>query len=456
MIDASGSSASTVVQILRSASGQTADFIQFKDPTAASNLVWVDSKGRIGQHLLGDFSIGSTALGYNAMSNMSGNVATLNTAIGYEALKGGGTNLLVGTRNVVIGTSAGAGITTGSSNVLLGYAVGNTITTGGQNIFIGYADARGNTNSVIAIGQYSLNNNTSDSNISIGVYSTHTNVSGVDNTVIGTDAARSCGTYILSNTYIGRTVGYFNSGSYNTAIGSKALGGNIGSAANSNQNTAIGYQSMAAETSGNYNTAIGYNTLNTVVSGLYNTAIGWSATTSVNNISGCIIIGASATANQNNQLVIGSTTVKVGKSDGTGEQSVSLTAPSGVSRLLEARINGTIYNIPLLPSGTTQLASTVVLPPIITSTGGITLDNTYNGYIIEQTGVVSSGTFTIGSPTIPGWNCMIVNIGSGVIVASGSNTMRSPGGLNKSRTQYSSISIYRRGDGSFILGGDLA
>jgi hypothetical protein len=100
--------------------------------------------------------------------------------------------------------------------------------------------------------------------------------------------------------------------------------------------------------------------------------------------------------------------------------------------------------------------SGAIAPTIITATGGLTLNDTHHGYIIEQTGIISSGTFTIGSPTIPGWNCMLVNIGSGVIVASGSNTMRSPGGLNRSRTQYSSISIYRRNDGSFILGGDLA
>jgi hypothetical protein len=95
-------------------------------------------------------------------------------------------------------------------------------------------------------------------------------------------------------------------------------------------------------------------------------------------------------------------------------------------------------------------------PTILTSSGGLTLTDAHHGYIIEQTGVSASGTFTIGSPSIPGWNCMIVNIGSGVVISSGSNTMRSPGGLNKSRTQYSSISIYRRGTNDFVLGGDLA
>jgi hypothetical protein len=109
------------------------------------------------------------------------------------------------------------------------------------------------------------------------------------------------------------------------------------------------------------------------------------------------------------------------------------------------------------PSGS---ISGAISPTIITSTGGLTLTDAHHGYIIEQTGVVSSGTFTIGSTTqitIPAWNCMLVNIGSGVIVASGTgNTMRSPGFLNRSRTQFSSISIYRRGAGDYVLGGDLA
>jgi hypothetical protein len=111
---------------------------------------------------------------------------------------------------------------------------------------------------------------------------------------------------------------------------------------------------------------------------------------------------------------------------------------------------------PLLSISASGSISGAISPTLLTSTGNLTLTDIHHGYIIEQTGVSASGTFTLGTITIPTWNCSIVNIGSGVIVASGSNTMRSPGGLNKSRTQYSSISIYRRGDGSFILGGDLA
>jgi hypothetical protein len=130
---------------------------------------------------------------------------------------------------------------------------------------------------------------------------------------------------------------------------------------------------------------------------------------------------------------------------------------SQTANLFEVQNSAGSPILAITPSGS---ISGAISPTIITATGGLTLTNVHHGYIIEQTGVVSSGTFTIGSTseiTIPGWNCMLVNIGSGVIVASGTgNTMRSPGFLNRSRTQFSSISIYRRGNGDYVLGGDLA
>jgi hypothetical protein len=453
-LDITSMSTTTVGQITRSIPNQTANIAEFRDGSGNAVLS-IDTLGRVGQVISGVVSVAgfqSTAFGYNAMANAT-STAQLNTFFGYSP----STAILTGDRNTCVGYAAGSALTAGNFNVLVGFAPGS-LSTGSRNVLIGYHANIGNVSDTVAIGDQALANTTGAGNLAIGSVALASNVSGIDNTAVGTDAGRAGGPYVIANAYFGRTVGYFNSGSYNTAVGARALGGNQGGTANSNQNTAIGYQSMSSERSGNFNTAVGYNTLGAVFSGPYNTVIGHNATIASNYLSGCIIVGAAATANQNNQLVIGSTSIKVGKSDNTGEQSVSLTTPSGVSRLLEARINGTIYNIPLLPSGATNLAATVVTPPIITSTG-LTLTNSHNGYIIEQTGVAASGTFTIGTNTditIPGWNCMIVNVGSGVIISSGTNTMRSPGGLNKSRTQYSSISIYRRGTNDFMLGGDLA
>ena len=128
-------------------------------------------------------------------------------------------------------------------------------------------------------------------------------------------------------------------------------------------------------------------------------------------------------------------------------------ASSQSANYLEIQNSAGTALLAVTPSGA---ISGAITPTIITSTGGLTLNDSYNGYIIEQTGVAATGTFTLGTVTIPGWNCMVVNIGSGVTIASGTNTMLSPGGLKNARTQYSSISIYSRGSNTFLLGGDLA
>jgi hypothetical protein len=131
-------------------------------------------------------------------------------------------------------------------------------------------------------------------------------------------------------------------------------------------------------------------------------------------------------------------------------------AASQSANLFEVQNSAGTPLLAITPSGS---ISGAISPTILATTSAITLTNEHHGDIIEYTGTAGSGTFTLGTNTeitIPSWNCMIVNVGSGVIISSGTNTMRSPGGLNKSRTQYSAISIYRRGTNDFMLGGDLA
>jgi hypothetical protein len=462
-LDITSMSTTTVGQITRAVSGQTANIAEFRDGSGNA-VLWVDTLGRVGQYISGVAGVNGlqgAAFGFNAMANVT-STAQLNTAFGYGALAGGAGGAFTGTRNVAIGSYAGGSITTGQWNFLMGFNAGAGITTGSYNIIIGYKATSANFSESILIGDNAYTKNTRNGNVAIGVNAFNTNVSGINNVAVGFNAGRGgTDTNVSNNTYIGADAGLWNtSGNNSTAIGHKSLCGNQGGTTQSGEQcVAIGNYTLGIINRGLSNTAVGYNSLSTLTHGTGVTAIGAGTSTSVATTGNySIIIGMNAQANQNYQLVIGSTSIKVGKSDNTGEQAVSLTAPSGVSRLLESRINGTIYNIPLLPSGATNLAATVVTPPVITSTG-LTLTNSHNGYIIEQTGVVASGTFTIGDNTqitIPGWNCMIVNIGSGVIISSGTNTRRSPGGLNKSRTQYSSISIYRRGTNDFMLAGDLA
>jgi hypothetical protein len=168
-------------------------------------------------------------------------------------------------------------------------------------------------------------------------------------------------------------------------------------------------------------------------------------------------------------LVVSDSTNKVGINSQTPSGTLDINIASATDKGLIVRSfaggTGNIFEVqnsagtPLLSISASGSISGAISPTILATTSGITLTNEHHGDIIEYTGTAGSGTFTLGTDTqitIPSWNCMIVNIGSGVIISSGTNTMRSPGGLNKSRTQYSSISIYRRGTNDFMLGGDLA
>jgi hypothetical protein len=92
---------------------------------------------------------------------------------------------------------------------------------------------------------------------------------------------------------------YYNTGSYNTALGGSALAANTTASSNtavgyqslySNttgaENTAVGYVSMYSNTTGGYNTAYGRSSLPVNQTGSYNTAVGWGSlnfTTASNN-----------------------------------------------------------------------------------------------------------------------------------------------------------------------------
>jgi hypothetical protein len=75
-----------------------------------------------------------TAIGYQALRYFTGG---RNTALGYAAMVGANGSS-TGTRNTVVGDSAGTGITSGSNNVIVGGSSGSTLTSGTGNILIGF------------------------------------------------------------------------------------------------------------------------------------------------------------------------------------------------------------------------------------------------------------------------------------------------------------------------------
>ena len=435
--------ATNKAMIIRGAASQSSNLLEVQN-SASTPIFAIDNIGRAYQNIAGSgLNWGNTAFGGNALNGptvSAGNAVSYHTAVGVGALQvANGASY-----NTCVGFNAGTAITTGSENILIGTRLGGGITTHSYNTVIGNRTAQS-----AAVGGLTA----------IGCLALATLTTGGDNVAVGFQAGNNITTgannIILGNySMLGSTIGTM---SYNIAIGTNALRAN-----NASYNVGIGEQALrlASGLNANYNTAIGHGAGYTITTGASNIFLGANADVATGSgaITGSIVIGSGAQANQNNQLSIGSSTVKIGKSDGTGEQATSLTAPSGVTRLLEARINGTAYQIPLLPQSATQLAATVVTPPILTTTTGITLTDAYNGYIIEYN-ATTSGTMTIttsGNITIPGWNCSIVQIGTGIVtVTANGNTLRSPGSSVTSRTQYSALALYRRGAGDFVLGGDL-
>lgn len=149
-----------------------------------------------------------------------------------------------------------------------GYQAGvNTTTAGNLNSFFGYYSALQNTsgNANTAMGYSSLRNNT-----------------------IGTD-----------NTALGLNAQYYNSGSYNTAVGSHVLQGSNTVASNTgNYNTAIGFAAGYG-----YSVTVGSYPL---TSGSYNTFLGFNTTATPGTLNNATAIGSNAQVTTNNAIVLGS------------------------------------------------------------------------------------------------------------------------------------------------------
>jgi trimeric autotransporter adhesin len=264
----------------------------------------------------------NTAIGNNTLwRNTTG---SLNVAVGRAALV---TNT-IGSENVAIGSQAMFDNTTGNSNSAIGNNALQRNTTGFENTAVGYnslfsnngyynsgfgassllSNTTGHDNT--ALGYASLRNNTSaSSNTSVGAFSLYNNTTGSENTSIGYKALEQNTTGIW-NTAVGLGALQGNTqSSGNAAFGTNALNHNRASLG---QNTAFGYNALAANTSGYGNTAIGSQAALNNVSGRYNTAIGFVAAAGLpNNVENTTCIGYDAgwSTTSSNQVNIGNFSV---------------------------------------------------------------------------------------------------------------------------------------------------
>ena len=249
----------------------------------------------------------NTAIGNRAMRmNESGNE---NTAIGYEALYSNTT----GSTNIAIGNDAlyDLNILNGTgNNTAIGYYTGGGIVTGVNNTIIG-SNVTGlaaglSNNIIIADGSGNRRINV-DSNGYVGI-----------GTVTPNNAIQVAGLIDFgpsSNTFLGANAGGStpDDGNLNTAVGDGALA----SITDGGQNTAVGAGALSSNTDGNYNLAIGSNALAANTSGTANLAFGSEAL--INNDIGqentAIGVGSMySNTDGNKNLALGTTVLRLNTS----------------------------------------------------------------------------------------------------------------------------------------------
>ena len=219
----------------------------------------------------GAVTIPGTATIQTLTVGLGGGAVATNTAVGVSALAATNTN----TNHVAVGYQALQSNTSGGQNTAVGSEALKTNTTSSSSTAVGFYALRVNTaaNST-AVGAYALYQNTSGTaNTGLGLLALGSNTTGAQNVAVGYQAGEA-NTTGQDNQFIGLSAGRGNTtASYNVAIGTLALGSTSN---NSNENVAIGYYSLSANTGGK-NTAIGSEALTTNSTGANNTAVGFQA-----------------------------------------------------------------------------------------------------------------------------------------------------------------------------------
>lgn len=222
------------------------------------------------------YALGESALLAQSTTNRD------NTAIGGFAL----TALTTGISNTALGWDAGQIITVGANNTILGALVASTTFTSGSSVILIGTDNTTDTpltttTSAVGIGTGTRPGST---DVAVGagsLKSTAANTNG--NTAIGylTGTAITSGT---NNTVVGiNAAKALTTDGFTTAVGANALQSQAAVATTSaTGNTALGYGALATTITGQYNVAVGNLALNALtVNGVshlgFNTAVGNSA-----------------------------------------------------------------------------------------------------------------------------------------------------------------------------------
>ena len=306
-------SATNVGQIIKGATSQTADIVQWQN-SSATVLAKVTSAGNFDTASTTNYYFNGNLLGLKADNTLEN--------VFFGEFAGNTTN--TGLKNVGVGRYAMQSLTDGDRNVAIGRAALNVLTTGNDNMAIGSGALQQLTTGVdnTAIGQAALFSSvTGSQNTAIGTNSQYyNNLAGVgNNTTIGyrAGAGAVAGASGTVNTFIGANAGsVYSTGSGNSTLGMESLY----QVTTGNDNVAIGYQTARIATTLSNTVLIGSQSGKALTTGNNNTFVGYASGNAVTTGSNNLIIGYDVDAPSNtgsNQMVIGNIIFGTGVS-GTG------------------------------------------------------------------------------------------------------------------------------------------
>jgi hypothetical protein len=305
--------------------------------SAVATFVEIDGSGRYKQfeaHHSGtrEFVVGYDSTDLNAFVSTDFNRPILFRIAGVEVMRLASTGLGIGTTSaptkklevassdaLIHSITVGRGAGSISTNVALGASALGSNSTGSSNTGIGFQAGSNNTVGTdnTAVGNYALGfsgTNTASGLVAVGSSSLRNNTSGTANTAVGSGVPGSFAAALQENT----------TGSNNTALGNGAMGSNQ----SGSYNTASGYQALFSNTIATSSTAVGFQALlnsnRTSDTNGYNTAIGYSSGSALTTGNKNSILG-SYTGNQGG-LDIRTASNYIVLSDGDGNPQLSVPA----------------------------------------------------------------------------------------------------------------------------------
>ena len=294
----------------------------------------------------------------------------------------------------------------------------------------------------VALGTTALSAvTTGDNNTAIGHNALTVNEGGNRNTAVGKNALKS-------NT----------SGITNVALGSSALERNT----TANSNTAVGHASSYLLNSGQNNVSLGYESSKNATSANQNVIIGSGANPSADTgTSNQTVVGYGATGQANNSITLGNsdvTAVYMAQDQGATVYAagVDITGASGLilenDETITNSTDGTI-----LIDGKADFNDNAITgygADLQTESGTTkTLAAADNGTIIVCSSS-SAITITVPSSLPSGFNCMIIQNGSGQVSLSASSTTLNNRNGSKTAGQYAILTLVHLGSDVFVVSGD--